>query len=63
MTTHYMAGRVSFSCDSCPETHETDLRKWREAWDDAKEAGWRAAKIGGEWEHSCPACQEDENEQ
>lgn len=63
MTTQTIKGQIAFSCDRCPETYEppklglgSEQREWTDVWEDAKAEGWRARKIGGEWQHHCPEC-------
>ena len=53
-----------FSCDYCGEVFTppklgrgSSPRDWQESWQEAKEAGWRAQKWKGDWEHRCPNCQ------
>ncbi len=53
-------GEVVFNCDKCPEIVETGEEDFQEAFAGAKSEGWRAVKIGNEWEHRCPTCVEDE---
>lgn len=51
-------GLIVFTCDKCPETLETEHDEWDTAWPVAKEAGWRAFRLGKDWRHSCPDCVE-----
>ncbi len=47
----------TFSCDTCPETIECDDREFKEAWEFAKDKGWRGY-VGPDkkFAHSCPVC-------
>jgi hypothetical protein len=56
MSSERQGGIVVFHCDACPEHFESDTRDFREAWDEAKEEGWVAFKVGDEWCHHCPGC-------
>ena len=56
MTVHYPHGKIALSCDGCPETYEATATEFREALDEAKAEGWRAYKVGNDWEHLCPDC-------
>lgn len=45
-----------FECDSCSEVLETETRDFSEALRLMRNAGWRAAKIGVDWVHTCAQC-------
>jgi hypothetical protein len=51
-------GRFVFECDGCSARfeHAEDEGGLTAAWVAARRDGWRARKIGGEWEHKCPKC-------
>lgn len=46
-------GKIVFECDLCPETLETEVSSFQEAWAFAKREGWRSKQVDGEWVHSC----------
>jgi hypothetical protein len=52
-------GHITFYCDVCgQETFEPETREWKEAWNEAREWGWRSKydpKLG-RWNHSCKGC-------
>lgn len=50
---------ITFQCDTCPDAFDPDSTDFAEAWAEAKENGWRATKVDGEWMHSCPDCAEN----
>lgn len=56
MTTHRIRGRVAFSCDGCPETHESETDVFRDALEEARAAGFVVAEVRGEYHHYCAAC-------
>lgn len=47
---------VVFECDQCGEVLEGVTSDFNSAWTRAKREGWRARKIGEDWEHRCPRC-------
>lgn len=48
---------ITFTCDQCGETFDISGGDFRDAWDSAKEDGWRCFKNDDdEWEHRCPEC-------
>ena len=48
---------ISFYCDNCDEEKQVASHNFVEAWESAKEDGWRCFKNDeGEWEHICPDC-------
>jgi hypothetical protein len=52
-------GRFIFECDACSNRfeHVEDEGGLTGAWVAARREGWRARKIGGEWEHNkCLKC-------
>lgn len=52
----------TFLCDGakCNEFYEGFTGEgFKESLDAAKDEGWVARKKNNEWEHYCPACQED----
>lgn len=47
-------------CDSCSELLEADT--FQELMEDLRSEGWRTKRLdGNDWEHTCPGCQEDED--
>ena len=61
MTLDRQHGRLIVSCDSCDETFDSyhrpqDSDAFDVFWGRCKSEGWRAFKVGGEWEHACPKC-------
>lgn len=56
MSTDRQHGKLVFVCDTCPETYEGESGEWNEVWAKAKDDGWRAVKMGAEWEHRCGRC-------
>lgn len=53
-------GYVLFECDACPEELDTEEDDFHAALAVFKRDGWRAEKVGAEWVHTCPSCQQDE---
>jgi Fe2+ or Zn2+ uptake regulation protein len=49
-------GPISFCCDNCGEVEETRCAEFSGALAKSQAHGWRAAKVGDEWEHTCPDC-------
>jgi Fe2+ or Zn2+ uptake regulation protein len=60
MTIERYGPTFEVSCDSCPHTFDTDECEFAAAVRAVKEEGWRISKVGGEWIHTCPSCQETE---
>lgn len=58
MTIDKSYGEYYLVCDTCEAAQVFD--EWDEAVDYAKENGWRIRKRNGEWEHTCPDCQDAE---
>jgi len=59
MTIHRNGGRITFQCDSCLDEYESeDGQEFMDAWNDAKNTGWRSYKddLTDEWVHKCPRC-------
>lgn len=60
MSTERVAGQVTIHCDKCPEyfqsSHQTDFSS---VWSEARESGWVAFKVKGEFCHYCPACAQE----
>jgi hypothetical protein len=52
----YYGGPIVFHCDGrrCAEVCETHCNEFSGALAKAKSRGWRAVKVGDEWEHFCP---------
>lgn len=51
-------GEIVFECDGCDETIETGEPEWNDAMAEFRRADWRSEKVGSEWTHLCPDCQE-----
>jgi hypothetical protein len=51
-------GMFVFECDRCSARFERVEYEGglTAAWVAARRQGWRAQKIGGEWEHKCSEC-------
>jgi hypothetical protein len=60
MKLDHSAQAFVISCDSCPESWDTEHVDWYAALGAAKKEGWRVY-VGPdkEYAHSCPACTED----
>lgn len=54
---HRTHGDITFECDSCGETLETNEDYWSNAWQLAKDEGWTSRKVGNEWNHFCLDCE------
>lgn len=53
---------VVFVCDECEEIYEIESQDFKDAWDAAKQDGWRCFKNSDdEWEHRCPDCRSSSN--
>lgn len=51
-------GYVEMICDSCSFSDSFEAANFREAYERAKEEGWRCHKKDDEFLDSCPACVE-----
>lgn len=49
-------------CDHCPEDYDTEEDEFYSAVEAMKREGWRVAKVQGQWDHTCPDCQENAND-
>lgn len=50
-------GRIIIECDSCDATHDGERgEEFAAVWNAARQEGWTARKIAGEWLHGCPRC-------
>lgn len=47
-------GKIVLECDTCDATFVGDSGEWNEVWPKARDEGWKAAKVGNDWVHSCP---------
>jgi len=58
MTTHRNGNYIVFQCDGCLDEYESGSgQEFMDAWNDAKDEGWRAYKDeSDEWVHKCPSC-------
>lgn len=52
-------GDLVFECDSCNEVLESGTSDFNSVWNRAKREGWRAKKLGNDWVHACPQCNEE----
>lgn len=52
-------GKITFECDGCDDTIATEESEWDAAQAEFRSSGWRAEKVGTDWTHLCPICQED----
>ncbi len=59
MLEHGGVGGFNFTCDACGRVKFVDVEGFMWAVDHIKEEGWRVRRLVGEWEHTCPACQEE----
>lgn len=58
-------GEITFSCDEkhCYEEYHADTSNFNAALEKMKAEGWKVKKDkDGEWCHTCPGCQEDDND-
>ena len=55
-------GEITFECDQCGEECNTEESDFHSALKKMKAEGWKAQKVGGDWEHICPGCQDDDND-
>lgn len=51
-------GEITFECDACDETIETGESEWNDAMAHFRRLGWRSEKVGADWTHLCPKCQD-----
>ena len=59
MTVERNGSSITFVCDECDEELCIDDANFSDAWDEAKEDGWHAAKdVDGIWTHTCDMCSE-----
>lgn len=58
MTIERVEMEIVFHCDHCPESVETGETEFTHAFKAVQREGWKAEKVGGGWEHSCPSCAE-----
>lgn len=63
MTSSRERNGFAFECDACSEVlgppalgRGSAPRDFEESLAEAKAKGWRAVKVGDEWEHRCPDC-------
>lgn len=50
-------------CDFCDEVQTFEGSDFHEAWEAAKDEGWRCWNDEGGWTHCCPGCMEERKEQ
>jgi Fe2+ or Zn2+ uptake regulation protein len=49
-------GPITFCCDECGECDETRCSDFASAMLKAKSHGWKARKVGEDWNHYCKDC-------
>lgn len=45
---------ITYECDACNETLDTDEEEWGSALAKMKAEGWVSRKVVNEWMHFCP---------
>lgn len=56
-------GEITFECDQCGEEIHTEESDFHLALKKMKSEGWKSEKSGGDWEHTCPGCQDTDIEE
>lgn len=56
MSFHRIYGDISWSCDECPETLETERRNFDASLRVLEKEGWKLIRRSGEWQNLCPEC-------
>jgi hypothetical protein len=51
-------GEITYECDACDETLATGESEFNDALGMFRRDGWQAEKVGTEWTHLCPNCQD-----
>ena len=51
-------GEITYECDACDETLETGESEFSDALGMFRRNAWKAEKVGSEWTHLCPKCQD-----
>jgi len=46
-------GPITFECDSCGGSIDTECEEFSDAMSMMKEEGWSVRKVGGDWVHLC----------
>jgi Fe2+ or Zn2+ uptake regulation protein len=49
-------GPTTFCCDECGEVDETRCTDFASALAKIKSHGWKARKVGEDWQHLCQDC-------
>jgi hypothetical protein len=49
-------GNIVFECDGCGDILDTETSNFNAARNMLKRDGWRAIKIGTDWQHYCTGC-------
>lgn len=53
-------GAIIIRCDFCNDHYEgSPDEDFQIVWEQAKDEGWRVAKIANEWIHECPLCRDE----
>lgn len=50
---------ISFECDVCGNELHTETANFDSAREKLRNEGWQTRKRRGDWEHICPGCQDD----
>ncbi len=57
MSSHKEGQHIVFICDVCNDEYEIESHDFKDAWESAKDDGWRCFKDeDGDWVHRCPDC-------
>jgi hypothetical protein len=49
-------GPITFCCDECGEPDDTHCSDFASAMSKGKSHGWKARKVGEDWNHYCKDC-------
>lgn len=49
-------GPITFCCDECGELDDTRCAEFSGAMAKVKSHGWKARKVGEDWQHYCKDC-------
>ena len=57
------AGTFDVECDGCGDVQQFDTDgDWTDLLEEMDDAGWTKDKSSGEWEHFCPTCSKEDDE-